>query len=177
MENNFDKLIVLADESDVLTEKEKEEFLDKAHELIIADIMMGCEQYFYKSLSSEEIGAGVRQVYAGYLTEYKKVSKALAEKKTEKVSEFLGLICRAEEKAQERDEHYEKVGYSSPFRMDNDINKMKLHLCQAFRNYCVGEDVESVNWEGRGFAAFKLAKSFVKANIVAHALKHYAIIF
>ena len=48
--NNFNKLVTLADEFKVLTEKDKEEFLDKAHELIIVDILMSCNQNFYRAI-------------------------------------------------------------------------------------------------------------------------------
>ncbi len=177
LEKNFAKMIVLADESTVLTDNQKEDFLDKAHELIIADIMRSCEQDFHKSLSSDEIGAGVGQIYVRYLTEYKKVPQALAGQKAEKVSEFLGLICRVEDEAQEREEHNKKIGYNSYPKMDNENDKIKLHLCQAFRNYCVGEDIKSENWEGRGFAAFKFAMALAKADVVGHLLKHYSVTF
>ena len=100
LENNFDKLIVLADEFKVLTEKEKEELLDKAHELIIVDILMSCYQHFHKKLSSEEAGEAVSVVYAKYLTEYKKIPKTLAEQKLEKVMELFDLFCKAEEETQ-----------------------------------------------------------------------------
>ena len=81
LENNFNKLVTLADEFKVLTDKDKEEFLDKAHELIIVDILMSCNQNFCKDLSSEEVGEAVSIVYAQYLTEYKKIPKTLAGKK------------------------------------------------------------------------------------------------
>ncbi len=177
LEENFAKMIVLADESKVLTDNQKEEFLDKAHELIIADIMRSCEQDFCKSLSSDEIGAGVGQVYVRYLTEYKKVPKALADQKAEKVSDFLGLICRVEDEAQEREEHNKKIGYSSYPKCDNQNDRMKLHLCHAFRNYCVGHNIESENREGRGFAAFKFAMALVKGDIVGQLLKQYSVSF
>ena len=177
LENNFDKLIVLADEFKVLTEKEKEELLDKAHELIIVDILMSCYQHFHKKLSSEEAGEAVSVVYAKYLTEYKKIPKTLAEQKLEKVMELFDLVCKAEEETQERHEHYKKIGHKSYPKIGSDIDKQKFYICSAFRSYCVGKDIKSENWEGRHFAAFKLAKGYVKGNIVAHALKNYAITF
>jgi hypothetical protein len=177
LEMNFNNLIVMADEFRVLTDNQKEEFLDKAHELIIADIVMSCSQYFYKKMSSEEVGEAVSIIYGKYLTEFKKVSKTLALKKIEKVIELLEHISKAEEKAQEHDEYDKKIGYNPPYRIDNDIDKMKLYLCQAFRDYCVGEDVKSENFEAKHFAVFKFATAIVKGNVVAHALKQYAVIF
>jgi hypothetical protein len=177
LENNFDRLIALADKSGVLTDSQKEGFLDKAHELIIANIMMGCHQHFSKKISSEEVGRGVRIVYEQYLTEYKKISKTIAETKVEQVSEFLDMIHKMEEKAQVSDEYRKDIGHSPSQRIDNDIDKMKLYLCQAFREYCVGEDTKSEHRESRGFVAFKFAMAFVKADVVAHVLKHYTVTF
>lgn len=177
LEKNFNKLIVMADESGVLTDNQKKEFLDKAHELIIADIVMSCKQHFYKKISSEEVGEAVSIVYGKYLLEHKKIPMELADTKMRKLMELLELINKAEEKSQERDEHYKKIGYNPSHRIDNDIDKMKFYLCQAFRDYCVGEDMKSENWEGRQFAAFKFARGSVQADVVTHALKHYAVTF
>ena len=139
--------------------------------------MIGCQQHFSKKISSEEVGGAVSIVYEQYLTEYKKVSKTIAEIKIEQVSKFLGVICKVEEKTQESDKYRKHIGHSPSHRIDNDIDKMKLHLCQAFREYCVGEDTKSENWESKGFAAFKFAMAFVQADVVAHALKHYTVTF
>ena len=138
---------------------------------------MSCNQHFYKNLSPEEIGEVVSIVYEQYLTEYKKIPKTLAEQKLEKVMELFHLICKAEEETQERHEHYKKIGYKSYPKIGSNIDKQKFYLCSAFSSYCVGEDIKSENWEGIHFAAFKLAKGFVKGNIFAHALKNYAITF
>jgi hypothetical protein len=172
-----EELVVLADEFKVLTEKDKEKFLDKAHQLIIVDIMMSCYQHFYKNLSSEEVGKAVSTVYAGYLTEYKKISKTLAEGKLQKAMKLFELVCKAEEDNQKRDEHYKKIGYKSYPKIDNDIDKQKFYLCSGFAEYCAGEDMKAENWEGKSFAALKLAKGFVKADIVANLLRHCTVTF
>jgi hypothetical protein len=177
LEKNFDKLIVMADEFKVLTEKDREEFLDKAHELIVVDIAMSCSQHFHKNLSSEEAGETISVAYAEYLTEYKKISKTLAEKELEKVMELFELVCNAEEYVQKRDEYYKKVGYKSYPKIDNDEDKQRFYLCSGFAEYCAGEDMKAENWEGKHFSAFKLAKGFVKGDIVGNALKHYSVTF
>ncbi len=175
LEQNFHKLIVLADELKALTEKDREEFVDKAHELIIVDILMNCTQHFYKNLSSEEVGEAVGIVYGGYLIDYKKVPKPVVEKKLEKAMELFELVCKAEEDIQKRDEHYRKIGYKSYPKIDNEINKQKFYLCRAFAEYCAGEDMKAPNWEGKHFAAFKLAKAIVKADLVKIMLREFKI--
>ena len=177
LEKNSDKLIVLVDEFKVLTEKDKEEFLQKAHELVIVDIAMSCSQHFYRNLSSDESGEAVSVVYAQYLTEHKKLLRTEAEKKLEKVMELFESVCKVEEKVQNRNEYNKEIGHNSPHKIDSDIDKQKFYLCSGFSDYCVGEDTKSRNWEGKHFAAFKLAKGIVKGNIVANALKQYAVTF
>jgi hypothetical protein len=177
LENNFNKLVVLADEFKVLTEKDKEDFFDKAQELIIVNILMSCNQRFYKNLSSEEIAYAIGRVYGQFLTEHRRIQEATAERKIQKVMELCELADKAEKDIQNQHEEYEKIGYTSYPKIDNDVDKQKFYLCNAFSNYCAGEDVKSENWEGRHFAAFKMAKGFVKWNIVDNSLKHCAIIF
>ena len=177
LEKNSDKLIVLADESKILTEKDKEELLDKSHELIIVDIMMSCSQHFYKHLSSEDAGEAISIVYAKYLTEHKRVSKTIAERKLEKVVELFELVSEAEQNIHKRDEHYKEIGHNSHPKIGSDIYKQKFYICSGFSNYCAGKDMKAVNWEGKHFAAFKLAKGFVVGNIFSHALKHYTVTF
>jgi len=177
LQKNFDKLIVLADEFKVLTKKDREEFLDKAHELIIVDIMMSCYQRFYKHLSSEEVGEAVSIVYGRYLMEYRKLPERLAQTKLEKAMELFDLVCKAEEDNQKRVEHYKKIGYKSYPKIDKDIDKQKFYVCSGFAKYCTGGDMKAENWEGKNFAAFKLAKGFVKGDIVANALKAYRVTF
>ncbi len=175
LENNFSKLVVLADGFKVLTEKDEEDFLDKAHELVIVDILMSCNQKFYNNLSSEEVGKAVSLIYARYLTEYKKISKSLAEKKLDNVMKLFELVCCAEEETQKQSERNKEIGYKPPYKISDDIDKQKFYLCKGFSNYCVGSDMKSENWEGRNFAVLKLAKAFVKTDIVKTTLKKFKI--
>jgi hypothetical protein len=138
---------------------------------------VSCYQYFYKKLSSEEVGEAVSIVYGKYLTEYKKISKTLAEKKLERAMELFDLVCKAEEETQKSDKHYKEIGYKSYPKIGRDIDKQKFYLCRGFTSYCVGGDIKSENWEGKNFAAFKLAKGIVKADIVKAMLKEFKIIW
>lgn len=175
VEENFSRLAALADEFKVLTEEDKNEFHDKAYELVVVDIMISCCQQFHKHLSSEEVGEAVSIVYAKYLTEYKGMRRTLAEHKLEKVMQFFDLICK-EEDYQSRNKQNKEMGYNAP-QIQGDVNEQKFYVCRAFANYCVGEDMKSANWEGRHFAAFKFAKGFVKSGIVGNMLKEFRIIF
>lgn len=177
LEQNFYKLIVVADESKILTDGQKEEFLDKAHELLIVDIIMGCNLHFHKEHTSDEIGEGVSIVYAKYLTEYQKVSKTLAEEKLEKVIKLLALWCKAGERAQEHGEHYKETDRILPHGIGSDIDIMTLYLCHAFCDYCVGEDETSEDWQDRQFAAFKFARTFVLRDIVGTYLREVKVTF
>ena len=177
LEKNFEKLLIVADESRILTDRQKEEFLDKAHELLIVDIIMGCNLHFHKDHTSEEIGEGVSIVYAKYLTEYQKLSETLAEEKLEKVIKLLALWCKAGEHAQERGEHYKEMDRFLPHGIESDVDKMKLYLCHAFCDYCVGEDMRSGNWQDRQCVAFTFAKTFVLSDIVGTYLKKVTVTF
>lgn len=159
-----------------MTEQEKEWVLDKVYELIIADIIVSCNQHFCRKLSSEEVAEAVSIVYGKYLLEYKKMPKTIAETKLKKVLEFLELVCDTEEDTQEQDANY-RNGYKYASEIKTDADRQKLHLCCAFADYCASDNIKSENWEGKHFAAFKLAKGLVKADIVANSLKRCTITF
>lgn len=166
LDSNFDKLIVLADEFKVLTDGDKKEFLDKSHELVIADIFISCTQHSNHKLSPEEIGKSVGAVYGQYSTTYKKMSELSAREKMENVINLLELANKLEEELQKR--HDGMVGHT---------DDQKFYLCSAFSEYCAGGDSKSKNWEGKKFAAFKLAKAIVKGDVVMQSLKHTSVNF
>ncbi len=177
LKNNFDKLIGLADEFKILTEQDKNEFIDKSHEMIIIDIMLSCNRHFYKFLSSEDISKAVSVVYGKYLLEHKKVLKTIAEDKIRNVMELFDLVSEAKQNIQEKDEHYKEIDYNSYPKIDNEIDKQKFYLVSAFCNYYAGKDMKADNWEEKRFAALKFAKAFVHGDVVANALKHYSVTF
>ncbi|MDD4412203.1 MAG: hypothetical protein PHR00_00965 [Patescibacteria group bacterium] len=174
LENSFSKLIVLADELNVLGEKDKEDYFDKAQELVVVDILFGCCRCFNENLSSENVGQVVSMIYGKYLTECKQASKTLAE---DRVKRVLKLVCAMEDEMQKQDNQNRRLGYKHPYEIQDEVEKQKFYLCRAFSNYCVGNDVKIKNWEGKNFAAFKFAKSFILADVVKTMLKEFRIIF
>ena len=56
LERHFDKIVVMADEFNALTKEDKQQFFEKAHALVIIDIMMRCGQCFSENVSMKEVG-------------------------------------------------------------------------------------------------------------------------
>jgi hypothetical protein len=174
---SFDKLIALADESNVLTQEDREQFFDKAHALLVVNITMRCCQYFSAQVSSEEVGRGVSIVYGKYLTEHEHVPTALADQKLGSVLTLLELVDKAEKDVAAKNAHYKNIGLVSSPDIANDANAEQFYLCSGFAEYCAGRDVKAQRWEGKRFAAFKLAKGLVGGNMVARALSQYRVTF
>jgi hypothetical protein len=174
---SFDKLIGLADESNVLTEEDREQFFDKAHALLMVDITMRCCQYFSARVSSEEVGRGVSIVYGKYLTEHEHVPTNVAEQRIQSVVALLSLVDKAETDMAAKHAHYENIGLVSSSDIAGDANAEQLYLCSGFAELCMGQDGKSEHWEGKRFAAFKLAQGLVGGNIVATALSQYQVTF
>ena len=145
--------------------------------MIIVDILISCNRCFADNLPDGKIAEITSIVYGKYLTEYKKISKSLPEEKLKEVIELINFAGKAEEDKLRQEEYYKKIGCYSPYQIGNDIDKQKLYLCMGFSQYCAGEFERSNNYEGRQFAAFKLAKAFVKADIVKSTLKEFEIIW
>jgi len=177
LEKSFNKLIELADESKVLTEKDKEDFLDKAPSLAIVDITLQSTIRFRRYLTSEEAGEAVSIVYAKYLTEYREIPRTVAEGQLEQVIRLMELVGKAEEDVRKRNEYYRETGVKSFPKINSHVDKERFYLCTAFAEYFAGEDVKSESWLARRFAAFKFAKALTKADILAAALKHYKVTF
>ena len=177
LDNNFDKLIFLADKSGILTDSQKYDLLDKAHELMIVDILRGCEQHFFKKVSNENMGECMSIMYGKYLMEYKKFSKDAALKKVEDVIKLLEHREKAETKGKEHDDYYRKIGCEDPFRIQNATDLVKLYLCDAFCDYCIGERTMLDGFEEKRLVVFKFAMSFVYADVVSHTLKQYSVTF
>jgi hypothetical protein len=177
LEKNFDRLIDLADESKVLTDAQRKDFFDKAHELIILDIIVSCNLHFNRKVSSEEMGEVVSIVYGKYLLEYKKIPMELADEKMQRLMGLLELLDKAEEKDQKHDEYAKEIGYERPCKIGNNIDKVKYYVCTAFCDHCVGEDIKSENWQGRQLAALKFSKAVVLSDVVSMYLKNVKVTF
>jgi hypothetical protein len=177
LEGNFDKLIALADEMKVLTKEDKEEFLDKADALLMADLTMGCSRHFSAYISQVEVGKGVGFLYEKYLTELKHLPKVEVDRKVESVIRLFDLAQKAEENERGRHAHYNNIGYTSFPRVEDPAKAGQLHLCHGFAEYCTGNDMKAEGWLGRNFAAFKLATAVVTGDIVGRALKEYKVTF
>lgn len=163
LENNFDKLVELADEFKVLSPNDKEDLLEKTHALMIVDTIMGCNQNFYEKMNTEEVGSVVGSVYTKYIVECKNKPKSLAEKRIDQAIELFSFVESAENSP-----HNLNMG-------DDEIKNQKFYLCKGFSDFFAGTDVKALNFQGRSFASFKLAKAFVKTDIVSTLLKEVTV--
>ena len=174
---HFDRLIALADEFHVLQDADRKSIRDKTYELLLVDILMSSKRCFSGTLSSEAVNEAVSMVYAKYLTEYRHVPVVLAEQKLQNVLILYRLVYKAEESADTQHADCRDIGYTSFPKIHNPVEREQFYLCRAFAEYCAGEDMKTENWEGKHFAALKLARAVVRSDVVGHALKHYTVTF
>ncbi|GEM_PF-2786581 len=174
---SFDRLMAMADEFNALEKRDQEEILDKAHELIIVDILIRCGHCFSRNVSNEAVGQTVRVVYAKYLTEYRNVAEPQAEQKLERVMTLYDLVHKAERETDARSACNKRIECASFPGLPRGLDAQQFYICRGFAEYCAGEHVKAENWEGRHFAAFKLAQGLVGGDVVGNALKHYRVTF
>ena len=163
IENNFDKLVDLADEYKVLSKNDKNELKSKIQVLAIADILYGCHQKLSGNISPQDINNCVAAVHKQYLTEYKNISEDIATKQVVSVKSFLEYLGTQEYDNEEANKM-------------NAHDKSLFYLCSSFAAYFAGTNIKSKNYEGKQFAAFKLAKAITKGDLVANSLKRYSIV-
>jgi hypothetical protein len=175
--SNFERMIALADEPKALTDRDKQELIEKTHDLVMVDILMSCKRCFCETLSGDAVNEAVSTIYAKYLTEHKRMAIPLAEQKLQSVLVLYRLVAKAEKETETRQAKCREAGYTSFPKVSDPTRAQQLYLCRAFAEYCAGNDMKATGWEGKHFAAFKLAMGLVTGDIVATVLRQYKIAF
>lgn len=158
LDSNIDKMIPLADEYKSLSEKDTEKLKDSAYSLVINDIMISIGEHLGNKISSENIGYIVGYLYVKYLKEVKHLDENDIKNKT---SEFEILFTNLESKVNKSGKDKE----------------LKFVLCHTFAEIYSSENLTDETVKGKNFAAFKLAKSLIKADFVKLMLNEYSVDF
>ncbi len=175
IENNFDKMAVLADEFKVLTESDKKDLYEKLHTLSVADILLECHINLSNKVSPQEINNFIAVMYRRCLVEYKHMQEKEAIDKAKRVLDLIDCMEEARKDPDQTRERASKKGYEINGVSEHD--EQKYLLCNGFSDYFAGKDIKSENWEGKHFAAFKMAKALVKADIVRNMLKETTVVW
>lgn len=154
---NSEKLIPMADEFKVLDKDDAAELKELGYSLIIADLMISCQINFSDKISNEEAGKAIGFLYTRFLNEVKHLGENEIKIKTDALGKLLGAVEANEKKP------------------NNTEEELKLLLCSTFAELYSGENLKDKKVEGKRFAAFKLAKAIVKADIIKTMLKEFKI--
>ena len=173
---NFDKLIALADRSKVLTQEAKEQFLHKAHALLMVNLTKSCYQHFSANISQEEVGSGVGFLYGKYLAESQQLPEVEVDQKMEDVLTLFDFVDGAARDEHKRQEYHKSIGNTSFPKIEDPAKAYQLYLCQGFAEFCVGKATKPDAWEGKRLVAFTLAMALVTGDVVGNALKQYKVL-
>lgn len=154
---NSEKLIPMADEFRVLDDSDTTELKEFGYSLIIADLMISCQINFNGKVSNEEIGKAIGFLYTRFLNEVKHLDEHDIKRKTDALGKLLGKV-----------EANEKTS-------NNTEEELELLLCSTFAELYSGENLKDKKVEGKRFAAFKLAKAIIKADIIKTMLKEFKV--
>ncbi len=175
VENNFDKMAILADEFKVLTASDKKDLYEKLQTLSIADVLIECHLNLSDKVVPQEINNCIAVMYRRCLVEYKRMQEKEAIDKAKRVLDLIEYMEDAKKDTEQTRERAGRRGYE--MNKINERDEQKYHLCSGFSDYYAGKDVKSENWEGKHFAAFKLAKAIVETDIVKTTLNDFKIIW
>lgn len=156
-DSNSEKMILMADEFKVLDKRDNEELKEFGYALIIADLMISGLVHFSEKVTNEKIGEVVGFLYVKFLKEVNHLNEDEIKRKTDKFEKLLTVIETKKEKA------------------DNTEEDSKLLLCSTFAELYSGGNLKDKKVEGKRFAAFKLAKGIVKADLIKTMLKEFKI--
>lgn len=152
-DSNSEKMILMADEFKVLDKHDIEVLKELGYALIISDLMVGIINHFNEKISNEDAEKVVTALYVKFLKEVKSLDESQIREKISKLQELLWT------------------------KTDNTQKDLRLRLCFAFSNLYSGDDYKDQKHKGKNFAAFKLAKAIVKADLIKIMLKDYNIIW
>jgi len=153
---NSEKLISMADEFKVLNKNDAVELKELGYSLIIADLMVSCKVNFSGKISNKEIGKTIGFLYTRFLNEIKHLDENEIKKKVDVLGKLLDVVETNE-------------------KSNNTEEELKFLLCSTFAKFYSGGNLKDKKVEGKRFAAFKLAKVFVKADIIKTMLKEFKI--
>lgn len=165
-ETNADKLIAMADELKVLEENDMTELKELGYSLVIADLMTSCQINLNNKVSNEEIGEAFSFLYARFLGEVKHLTKKEIEPRMQTLIKLIG-----ESEKNGDSPMSDRIKNSSA----SEEEKFQILLCSTFAQMYSGENLRDKKVEGKKFVAFKLAKAFVKANLIKTILKDFKI--
>lgn len=154
---NSEKLIPMTDEFKILDNNDAAELKELGYSLIIADLMISCQINFGSKISNEEAGKAIGFLYTRFLNEVKHLNENEIKKKTDVLGKLLDAI--------------EANGKQS----GSTEEELKLLLCSTFAELYSGENLKDKKVEGKRFAAFKLAKAIVKADMIKTMLKEFKV--
>lgn len=158
-EKNIDEWIPMADEFKVLKQQDKEELKELGKSLVAANVYFSSVFHFEGLVSPEDNEKVVAALYGKYLREVKNLSQSEVKK--------------------EADSYFDLIEKSLDIDL-KDIqgkkNQFDFSLCSAFAKMYAGEkDLSNETVKGKNFAAFKLAKNLVKADLMERMLKEYKV--
>jgi len=159
-DSNFEKMIVMADEFNVLNNRDKGELKDFGYALIIADLIISGSMHFNGRVTSEEMGRVVGFLYVKFLKEARLLNEKEIEKKTNNIGNLLTALEESE---------------GNPVNGNNTENDPKFLLCSTFSKLYSGDNLKDEKVRGKGFAAFKLAKAVVKSDLIKIMLKEFRV--
>jgi len=155
-DSNSEKLISMADEFKVLDRGDVEELKDFGYALIVADLMISCQINLGYKISDEKIGETIGFLYVKFLNEVKHFNNDKIKRKIDTFEKLLSAVEANEKK-------------------NNTEESLKLLLCSTFAELYSGSNLKDEKVEGKRFAAFKLAKAVVKADMIRTMLKEFKI--
>ncbi len=158
-ESNNEKMVDLADEYKVMDEKDKNELKDFGYALIIANLMLSGQIHFGNKISNEKFGKLVVFIYVKFFKEVKSLGKNEIEKRIGSLEKLLGTLESSEDRA------------------DGTADGLRFLLCSVFSELFSDGNLKKQKVQGKRFAAFKMAKAVVKADLIKIMLKEFKINF
>ncbi len=170
-ENEFDQIITTTDNRKMLTDDGKRRLFGLTSPLVAVNLIVGKDIHFLNKISHDDFSDKLGRTYVKYLQDVKQADKQEIDIRVGEVARIIKIWT--EIKAERLEETDWEPKKRSLFEINNVDDMEKFTLCCAFAEvYSVGNVSDSIE-EEKNIVAFKLAKYFVKNDMMGEFLKEF----
>lgn len=167
-ENEFDSMMAVVDEKRVLSSIDKERLKELSGALVVVNLIVGKDVHLRNNITHDDFSEKIGKVYIKYLEEVKQLDRPQIDRQVSQVAELIeswNTLSDAQLKGKVLEQ--EK---SSLYTINSADDMEKFSLCYTFAELYSSENEKNI-------PAFKLAKYFVKNDMMGEFLKEFEVVF
>ncbi len=170
-ENELGTIIAVTDDGKILEADDKQKLFGLTSSLVAVNLIVGKDIHFGNKIPHDNFSEILGRTYVKYLEDVKQANKQEIGKKADELARIIKAWT--EIKAERLDETDWEPKKRSLFEINSADDMEKFTLCCAFAEIYSESNVPDSIEEDKNIVAFKLAKYFVKNDMMGEFLKEF----